>query len=259
MRSGFLVLALVGCGFDAPDLAVDGPVGPDAAPEILDGAPTEPDGSARPVCDPAASGLLVCFSFTTLTSPIANEGTLASADATASGVTQEMRDGAPAVGISAASSIRIPGNTGIAGIRTIEMVVRIAAEPAVAEQFGLVDVPGAASLFYQRFEDRRSIRFSATPLVELEATLPSGTWVHLARVCGTDGMLRGYVDGVERVAEEGCVAGSAGSNAVAIGQNEDGGTPTDHTLGAIDDVRIWSRALDAGELSARASASGARR
>ncbi len=100
-------------------------------------------------------------------------------------------------------------------------------------------------------QDRLRFRLKAggttTTLIASSGTLPLNSWYHFAATY--DGaMMRLYLNGVEvgAVAKTGALATSAAVG-VNIGRNPDGSNPMH---GAIDDVRIYSRALSAAEVDA---------
>jgi hypothetical protein len=277
MRSGILAVALAGCSFGPAGGAIDGPLPPEDASSdapgdapgdpdapIPDAGPLEPDAPPPPPACPDDASLLVCFSFDTALTPVVqNEGTAAAADATLVNVTAAMRGTRGAVQLSGESSITVPPATGVVGVLTFETWVNLDAQPTGTARFGIVDVTSTApiSIFYNREGSRAFLRFDMGPVIDVDGELPLGVWTHLAMVCDGN-RLRVYLDGEEASNAVGCAAANGTVNGVYIGRNNE--TPIvarapDRTLGKLDDVRMWTRALTAQEISDRASASAARR
>jgi uncharacterized protein len=89
--------------------------------------------------------------------------------------------------------------------------------------------------------------------VSMPWTTPLETWTHLAMTWSA-GTVVLYVDGTSRGQSAFSTAYDAGP--VFIGADRDGGVVQAHVEGALDDVRIYRRALAANEVAALAAAGG---
>jgi hypothetical protein len=247
-----LSCALAACTFEPSRL--DGDPGPSPAPDAssaVDAAASdappiaEPDAStpdagppAAPLCDPADPALVGCFGFEDATGDAS--GSALAVSAVNVGFDQGV-SGRAAV-FTAASVLRLPetSDLDLAAV-TVEMWVRPDALPVGAARAGLFDNDGQYSVF---LFGGATVRCLATSEVEAAGVLSVGTWTHVA--CVHDGLsVTLYIDGSLRATVP---AGPLGQmfNGSNIGGNSPDGS--DHFVGRIDELRIWSRARTSGEL-----------
>jgi hypothetical protein len=97
-------------------------------------------------------------------------------------------------------------------------------------------------------QDGRLSLFDGTRDVDLGATVPAGTWAHVA-VTGAAGSVRAYVNGVSATPVSASTAGGSSASLV-IGAWPNGGGFADHFSGSIDEVRWYGRALSQTEVQA---------
>lgn len=109
-----------------------------------------------------------------------------------------------------------------------------------------------SSGFYLQYSaaDNR-LAFSTSSGRALSDVAPQpGRWYHLAGVHNADaGSYVLYVDGVAQAKTWNQPAGDAAPGPLAIGRAVSGGHHSDFWPGSVDDVRVWNRALTAGELT----------
>lgn len=276
MARGSILLLLAACRFEGSEQLGDdapNPSDPDAPGPIdassLDGSEgadgATPDGASVQPC-PDDSGLLVCFSFDQRPLPVVvgNEGVALTVAASLVGTSEAQRGASGAVGVGALSNIVVPASLELVGIRSVDAWYYVGAISGTG-RIGFLDASGGnptLTLFYHYMGNvGRELRFDigvgADKLV-LPANLGEGAWHHVAQVCESSGVLVGYLDGVElgRSADSRCSPSSIGTAGLFIGQDNNAGFPADRLSGAIDDVRLWTRALTPAEICAAASASG---
>jgi len=110
---------------------------------------------------------------------------------------------------------------------------------------------GSASAFFLQYsgQDQRWA-MSFVGLRALSPTKPEvGRWYHLVGVRDADsGTLSLYVDGTRVATEKACLADGSTGHTV-IGRGEFGGNKVDFLHGAVDDVRVFDRALSDEEVA----------
>jgi Concanavalin A-like lectin/glucanases superfamily len=237
-----LLLSLSACGFRSPAAGEPGAV-PDAAGDA-DAA------LGAPALCKADPSLLVCFSFDVdpLPASLANEGT-ASVAAQATNVRRTAgRDGGAAL-FDTTSQLRVPPNDALSGIVAVEAWVRIDADPA-GQRAGILDADATASavsfFYYNSSATIRQIRFEIGQQLFIDRTLELGAWHYLAQVCESN-MLAVYLNGTRIGLGTGCTPATATTFGLQIGQNNNGTNPTgsEHFVGAIDGIRMWTTSLSA--------------
>jgi hypothetical protein len=255
------IAALAGCQFRdalAIDAAADGPSRSDAA----DAAPAI-DAAPPSLCasDPA---LPLCLSFDQLTAgatAIANEGTASNITVQLTAVTPvtDAPSHTRAAGLGSSSEIYVPAmpaSTEVTSIETIEMWLRMDAEPTADLRTGLLDNavgPTGLSLFYYNDINGRRFRcvLASDDVYTPPITWALGSWHEVACTCDpTANTLSIYLDGQIAISALGCAAAAINADGLTIGQ--DLVTPDvpvdDELVGAIDGVRLWSRVLTAVEI-----------
>ena len=125
---------------------------------------------------------------------------------------------------------------------TISAWLRPDAQPALDARMGVVDRPGEYGLFVVAPGVPRCT--AGAPLLDAVDPLPLGAWSHVS--CTYDGAGRAlYVDGVLVASVQATSTFGADAGDVAVGANAPAG---DAFVGAIDEVRIWTRVRTATEL-----------
>jgi hypothetical protein len=244
-----LLLSLSACGFGSPSAGGVVPEGPDAAPDAADDAPDAPA-----LCAPDP-GLLVCFSFDADPMPasIANEGA-ASVAAQAINVTRTPGPASGAALFNTTSQLRVPPNSAVQGIASVEAWVRIDANPA-GERSGILDSEATSSplalFYYNSYSSSPNphVLFYIGQSLFVERTLELGTWHYLAQVCESN-MLAVYLNGTRIGPATSCTPAIATTYGLQIGQNNNGNTSpgNQHLVGAIDGIRLWTRPLSAATI-----------
>ena len=237
MLRAAVLLSLSACGFRSP-AASDAGLAPDApAPPAL----CEPD-----------PGLIVCFSFDAdpLPASLANEGA-ASIAAQATNVTRTAGQAGGAALFDTTSQLRAPPNDALQGIVSVEAWVRIDADPT-GPRAGILDADATASavsFFYYNSSPARQIRFEVGQQLFVARTLELGAWHYLAQVCESN-MLAVYLNGTRIGLGAGCMPAVATTYGLQIGQNNNGTNPTgtEHLVGAIDGIRMWTTPLSAAAI-----------
>lgn len=250
-----LLLVLPACGFHSPAAGEpDGPGEPDAS---IDASADAPD--ALPLCatDPK---LIVCFSFDAdpLPASLRNEGT-ANVAAALANVSRIARGTGGAALFDTTSQMRVPSNSEVTGVVSVEAWVRVDADPPVAGRVGILDSEATSApvdLFYYYGTTSRQIQFQIGGVASLDVTLALGTWHYLAQVCASN-TLTAYVDGVKVGEHTGCAPGIATSYGLQIGQNNTKSSSGDQWLvGAIDGLRLWTAPLSPAAICQTAGRSG---
>ena len=118
----------------------------------------------------------------------------------------------------------------------------------VAERQGLIDLNGSWSIFVY---PERMIRFDPDGSAEIFVALPPlpAVWTHLAMTVKDD-VLTAYVNGIPVMMQRDAHTVNEGEP-LAIGENAPDGE--NQFLGAIDEIRVFSRALSPGEIAASAA------
>lgn len=202
-------------------------------------------GDAPPVARacPADPALALCLSFDApFTSPLANEGALPLA-ATFTDVSH-LASGAALFG--ATSTMQFPASARIAGIRSVEVTLRLDAAPPVMSRVGIVDSDisdaGISLFIYGGSPHRISCTLGADALL-VDSAFTLGAWTTIACACeNARTVIRR--DGVMLANAAGCSPGSAETSGLQIGQNSRGGAmlpPNEPLIGAIDRVQLWSQ------------------
>lgn len=251
----FALVALVGCSFEPGRYSGrddGGTTGDDGDPLPID-AP--PDADTRELCDDEA-GLHVCFSFDqSLQSPLANEGAAAGVELQLTSAAPIARPGGgQAVAVTPASKLYIPSAPSLTGIRTLEMWVRIDADPPTAgARIGLLDAdvtPAAMSFFYYRQGTLGfQLRYEIAVQLFIDRVVTPGTWVYLAEVCD-NGTLTAYIDAMAIGTGQGCNPGDATPHGIIVGANNNqNGNKDSELTGAIDGLRMWTVARTQAQIS----------
>ncbi|PSL04690.1 glycosyl hydrolase family 2 [Haloactinopolyspora alba] len=111
------------------------------------------------------------------------------------------------------------------------------------------DGDGTSGFFLQYSGADQRFAFSFAGLRALSPEKPeTGRWYHLVGVRdAAAGTIELYLDGERVATRDACVADDATGNTV-IGRAQFGGNQVDFLNGAVDQVRLFDRALDAGEV-----------
>lgn len=219
----------------------------DGSPEPADGgAEADADAEASPsYCDPTDPSLVLCLP---LEGEIADRSSrqqpfMVSGDDTLEWV--DGRDGGKAVSPRAAfsASMAAPGASWTFSALTVEAWVKVAV--TADDRQGVLEKDDLVGMFVTNQNELRCI--VGGPLVG--GVVPQGVWTHLACVAG-DGQLRAYVNGalVGSAARDAITA--PGDGALLIGADAPAGNF--RFQGAIDAVRVYSRAKDDAEIAAAA-------
>jgi hypothetical protein len=112
------------------------------------------------------------------------------------------------------------------------------------------DGPSNSAFFLQYSGADNRFAFSFAGVRALAPAAPqTGQWYHLTGVRdAAAGTLTLYVNGQKAGAAEACL-GDASTGHTVIGRGKFGGNPVDYWPGAIDSVRLFDRALSAGEVA----------
>jgi len=240
VRVGWSVALLAGCSFhhglayDAPDI--------DASPD-----------TPSPAACAADPSLVLCYPFDDMTAP----------GAQLTSVTWTQSPGGGAVQLDTTSEIFVD-NSAITGVTSFEMWLRVDQDVANTSRYGLLDNavgPDAMSFFLYRTDPNPHQLRCTIGGITMYADVTSfavGNWFYAACVCDTGTSMTIYVDGVAVGSSAGdCSAGGTFYNQVGftIGQNNNNNVgvtaPVDNWLvGAIDGVKLWTRALSPAEIAA---------
>jgi len=208
---------------------------------------------------PSPSGLVAHWRF--------DEGAGAVASDAAGGYHGTLANGATWGGGQAGQGVGFDGADDYVAVPVIDVTgneltmaawVRSTNFPADLDQRFISKASGTAEQMHywmlsQTFAGEPRLRFrlkagnSTTTLIATAGALPLGEWYHAAATY--DGaFMRVYLNGVEvgRVPKTGALATSS-DVPVNLGRNPDA---SNHLHGMLDDVRIYGRALDAGEITA---------
>ncbi|WP_243716159.1 LamG-like jellyroll fold domain-containing protein [Actinomadura darangshiensis] len=112
------------------------------------------------------------------------------------------------------------------------------------------DGPSNSAFFlqYSGADDRFAFSFAGVRALA-PAAPETGKWYHLTGVRdAASGSLTLYVDGQKAGAAESCL-GDASTGHTVIGRGKFGGNPVDFWPGALDEVRVFDRALSAAEVA----------
>lgn len=240
-----------GGGDDVPDL--DAGRDPDGAPadaRPIDAA--QPDAAVAAFCDPDDPDLVACWRFddpvtgglaTVTDGAGASDGLALGVSAVAGPAGHGM-----ALGLSEASEVFVPESDALD--LTAPLSIEVWVKPASTNETrsGLLDNNGQYAIFLSDAGEPRCV-IGTSSLDGLPVSL--GVWTHLA--CVYDGMkLRLYVDGAQ-ISEKSLTAAVPTDGLDGLHLGEDGPNGGDQLDGAIDDVRIFSRARTAAELCAAAA------
>lgn len=254
MLRAAVLLSLSACGFHSPSAGDPAPADAAGTADAAVDAPAAPA-----LCKPDP-GLLVCFSFNAdpLPASLANEGSAAIA-AQATGVTRTAGQDGGAALFDTTSQMRVPPNTALLGIVAVEAWVRIDTNPT-GSRAGILDADAtgaAVSFFYLNSSPNRQIRFEVGQQHFIERTLDLGVWHYLAQVCESN-MLAMYLNGTRIGLESGCMPAIATTYGLQIGQNNSGASPvgSEHLVGAIDGIRMWTTPLSAAAICRTAGRTG---
>lgn len=251
----FALVALVGCSFEPGRFSGrddGGMPADDADPLPIDA----PDAAVAQLCDDEA-GLHVCFSFDQpgLPSPLANQGAAAGIELQLTSAAPIARPGGgQAVAVTPASKLYIPSAQSLAGIRTLEMWVRVDADPPTAgARIGLLDAdvtPAAMSFFYYRQGTLGfQLRYEIGVQLFIDRVVTPGTWVYLAEVCD-NGTLTAYIDAMPIGTGQGCNPGDATPHGIIVGANNNqNGNKDSELTGAIDGLRMWTVARTPAQIT----------
>ncbi|WP_460605663.1 LamG-like jellyroll fold domain-containing protein [Jatrophihabitans fulvus] len=113
------------------------------------------------------------------------------------------------------------------------------------------DGNGASAFFLQYSQADNRFAFSTVGGRALSDTAPeTGRWYHLVGVHDASaGTYTLYVDGkAQQQVHQQCIGDSA-TGPLTIGRGQYGGNPADYWPGALDDVRVWNRALSASDVA----------
>jgi hypothetical protein len=168
-----------------------------------------------------------------------------------------------AIDLDGATYLRIPHADDLdVGVLTVTAWIRAATTSTayrgvVARPWRpMTDVQNAFALFHTQGDKLTFETYSGGPDRELDSapgTIVLGTWMHVAGTLDAAGTKRLYVDGaMAGIATEAPIA--LDPSDILIGADIDVGLVNDFFEGAVDDVRIYSRALGAAEIAALAAA-----
>ncbi|CAN5880870.1 hypothetical protein BH11MYX2_BH11MYX2_27850 [soil metagenome] len=228
-----VVLALAGCGrlrFDATNDAATSEGSGDAMPDSVDARPL------GPTC-PGDPSLLACYSFDSTLIDSTGRGN----DATGVDVTFVPGIEGMAAQFESTSRADVTPNLDASAI-TIDAWVN---REALASD-GLVFDHDAR--WAMGFTSEGQLLCSLTPIILAKSAtiVPEGVWTHIACTFAADSV-DGYIAGVDVVTDGGGVV-TAGNTEAAIGGDAPAGQTGKPFVGAIDRMRIWSRALSATEV-----------
>lgn len=237
MRAAFTLLALGGCAFDSGGL----PGGPDAraADAGVDAAPT--------IDAVADLDLVAAYRFESdvaLTQPYDDTGYANHGTSSGVGYVAGPPGHGLAMQFSPQSVVVVPDSASldVAAAMTLEAWVYVTVYPPTGARMGLLDNNGQYGLFLL---PGGAVRCTVAPGFADRLAVPLNTWTHVA--CTYDGaQMVLYQDGV--AGTPATMAGpiaTGGVDGLGLGQN----LPTgEHLSGAMDDARVWRRALTAAEV-----------
>lgn len=255
MRSWVIWPCLVGCSFSpSTGTAVDdGAVVRDGDPDAAsDGAP---DAAAASGCELVPAGLVACYQF---------EGDLATFvdgsgnhhDAVATGFTAVTRDvpaASQAIDVGPAASATVPQSSELSLTSSFTITAWMRpTDPDTGANLGIVDHEGAWALsidhgVLQCWSNRTNGLFQIST-----ATFTNDAWQFVACTLASHTACVHQIDATATHTSKCAMAtgnGTNGTNGFTIGSFQDGGGGiVDRFHGALDDIRIYSRALTAVEL-----------
>jgi hypothetical protein len=248
-------LALVACRFDPAGVGDETPSPEDAsvadAQVTSDTGDRVPDAALAMFCDDADPTLRACYRFepTEQSTQPFDESSFANHGITTGAMFGAGRPGAgDALVVGSSSLVTVPDSASldIVGPITLELWLRVDATPPAAGRAGLLDDNGQWGLF---LSPAMEVRCTMSTTTVIGLTIPMGEWTHVACVYDRQ-TVQLYMNGdtgpsVSQTAE----LPTTGTDGVRIGQNSPTGDPL---TGALDDVRIWSRALTPLEVCAAA-------
>jgi hypothetical protein len=212
-------------------------------------AAVQVDAAPEPACSNDAK-LSVCFSFDALAlaSPLPNEGR-SGVNADLVAVTRIAHADGGAAQIGTTSSILIPPNAEVVDIAATEASIRLDAAIPDGTRMGVLDTDGAdpgLSLFVFGVAGGHQVRCNLGDVdVFADVAITPGEWIDFACSC-KDNVVSVLVNGTKVAEGTGCVPALGTVFGVQIGQNSRGlaGLPeNEHLVGAIDNVRMWTRPL----------------
>jgi hypothetical protein len=239
-RAAVIMATLAGCAFDPAGLG--GPTGSDGGVDAaVDAAP--------PRACPPSPDVVGCYRFEvaeTAAQPF-DESSYGN-HGLSSGVSYVAGAGGrgAAMQFAPGASVVIPDSASldvIAGV-TMEGWLLVDALPAIGGRAGLLDNNGQYGLFLAPDSQLRCAIGSATAI---GLAVPVGVWTHVG--CTYDGATIQLYQSGEPGASTASTGqlGTGGVDGLGLGQNVPSG---DHLQGALDDVRVWNRALSGPEMCA---------
>ena len=174
--------------------------------------------------------------------------------ATATDVVYTMGTAGKALTLDGASLVTIAPDPSFALMTvTMELWVRLAAQPAAGARMGVIDHNSRYSIFYY---ENGGLRCLAEPEpLWADITLPTGQWTHIACVA-TPTSQTAYVDGavVASAAITTPMVGTLSGDLIHIGSNATPGN--DNLIGAMDELRIFNVARTAQQICDAAGGNG---
>jgi len=114
---------------------------------------------------------------------------------------------------------------------------------------GLSTIGATATRFSFHVSSTTIGMWNGSTFATIPATIPTGTWTHLAFVCdGTNTVV--YINGVAQGTPLTQAFGSAALTTLAVGVSKNGGGDNEFFNGSIDEVRLWSTQQSSAEINA---------
>jgi hypothetical protein len=262
-----IAVLVAGCSFPgnggtAPDGGIGGPDGPDGPrPDAM--GPPPIDAIVQPaLCGVAPEpALRLCIDFEDNDPAVASDNSGRGNHAALMNVVPTTRGLSTAAHCGGDCEMRIAESSSLdlSVPVTIALWVRAEDDPPTLGRFGLLDNNTQYSLFYQADHTVTCSMFrnQSQPTTVRSAALAPGAWNHVA--CVADGStLAIYVDGQFSLSTTFTSSLHTGNDqGTLLAEDLEGSGAGNETLvGAIDDVRIWSRGLSASEVCQLAGQTG---
>ena len=210
-----------------------------------DAAPPPPPPLARVSCPSDQESLRLCLRFEDSVSDESQHGRDLDVEDVA------FETGAPGAGRAARlgpdSTIRVPDNDGLdLQSVTVEAWIKLDRLPSSGARFGIVDKEARYGMFVLSNGALACSARGATAMAS--GAIAPGQWVSIACVASTS-EVSVWVAGTRRAGAAAAPTPAPALSGLAIGGNMPSGDPL---IGAVDNLRIWSRALGDSEICASA-------